>query len=259
MNGPPMAPPQGRVNEAAPSVFPAPCDATKSGDMARTQRLLVTGFGAFPGVPDNPTARLMDWLQDSREAFLCRRLQIETAVLPVEWHAGPEHLHTLLAEHDPDVALHFGANRNAVGFRIEQWARNTTSHQADARGAAAPASTVLADAPRALRAPLSAIKVARHLRSLGLPAQASRDGGRYLCNTVYFLSLLAARPSGRPRLVQFVHIPDRLHGDDAAHGRLTWQGLRRGTSSLIALVAGEAARMELCPVVAPALAVTEAP
>lgn len=204
-------------------------------------RVLVTGFGPFPGVPHNPTADLIGWLEDGGAAH-CRGAEITTAVLPVQWQAGATRMLDLLQAHAPDVLLQFGASRRATGFRVEQWARNRTSFHPDAGGQRAPGHEVRAGAPRTLRASLPAPRLVIQLQGLGLPAIASTDAGGYLCNAMYFLSLEHIQRSRWPTLCQFVHIPAELAADGPAPEPLTWAGLRKGALALIQTLAASARR-----------------
>jgi pyroglutamyl-peptidase len=191
-------------------------------------------------VPDNPTGALATWL-GQRVPARSSAVEVIATVLPVEWVRAPAILMDLLQRHDPDVSLHFGASRRAKGFRIEQWARNRISPNADAAGRKAVAPEILAGAPRALRAPLPAARLALRLQGLGLPCVASADAGRYLCNAVYSLALERMRREGRPRLCQFVHVPAVIGADERADG-LSWPGLRKGAMALIEDLAAAARR-----------------
>lgn len=203
--------------------------------------LLVTGFGAFPGVADNPTESLMRWLDQHRPGRP-RGLELVTAVLPVEWSAAPAVLDDLVTQVAPDAMLHFGASRRAGGFRIEQWARNRTSFQSDAVGRRAPAPHVKPGGPRVLRAPFNAAGIALHLQGLGLPSAASADAGRYLCNAIYYLALERCRRERRPRTCLFVHVPAQIAADHARKQPLSLSELHKGALALIDVVAAAAQR-----------------
>lgn len=196
-------------------------------------RMLVTGFDAFPGIPDNPTATLAEWLGRSGQAGDRPNLDLIVSVLPVDWETTPRLLADMIERYDPDVTLHFGASRRAAGFRIEQWARNRTGFAPDAAGRKAARPQVLPGAPRALRAQLPAVPLALGLRALGLPCVASTDAGRYLCNAVYYLALAQAARGGRPRVCQFVHVPAALNPGQGDSATLSWAGLRRGALALV--------------------------
>ncbi|HET6375184.1 MAG TPA: pyroglutamyl-peptidase I, partial [Methylocella sp.] len=82
-------------------------------------RILVTGFGRYPRVRDNPTAILAQalWREKGRLARL--GIELKTAVLPVKFaRVGPE-LDRLEKEFKPCVILHFGVSARRRFFSIE--------------------------------------------------------------------------------------------------------------------------------------------
>jgi pyroglutamyl-peptidase len=176
---------------------------------SRRQTILVTGFGPFPGVPDNASAQLVARLVASRD----RRLigyRIEGAILPTEWRGGPDRLLVLLAKHRPALALHFGVSSRASGFDIETRGSNRCSFSVDACGEIPAAASLDGDGPEHLPATIPAHHVVHRLRSRGLPAQISRDAGGYLCNALLYRSLDFARRHCPGMRAGFVHIPDAL-------------------------------------------------
>ena len=54
--------------------------------------VLVTGFGAFPGAPRNPTQELMARLQRHKARFTRLGVRLETRVLPVVFSDISQHL-----------------------------------------------------------------------------------------------------------------------------------------------------------------------
>lgn len=169
--------------------------------------MLITGFGPFPGAPDNPTSWLISRLQrrlGSGHAGLC--LAFET--FAVSYRASAARADRLRAGHAPDIALHFGLKVGAQGFEIETLARNQADRaRVDAAGHRPDAHHIRRQAPRVLRtsAPVRALVAA--LRQRGLPAQVSTDAGRYICNALYYGALLARSGSGAPGWDLFVHVP----------------------------------------------------
>src|ERR1044071_7316198 len=102
------------------------------GSMQRP-RVLITGFGPFPGVPENPSGWLAEALTERWLSAEPHR-HIRARILPTEWEATalmPRLCETL----QPDVMLHFGVCAQAKGFRIEHSAHNRVAARADARGA----------------------------------------------------------------------------------------------------------------------------
>lgn len=169
-------------------------------------RVLVTGFGPFPGVRSNPSETLLE-LIGRRKIRQSGRIELQSALIPTFWREIEKFTSGTLAEFDPDIAVHFGVHSRATGLRIEQLARNCTCPHADASGARTPRHRVVDAAPRSLKSTLDTHRLVSKLNALGLPAQCSGDAGRYLCNALLFASLhqAAARPA--PRQTGFIHIP----------------------------------------------------
>ena len=94
-------------------------------------RILVTGFGAFPGVMSNPSEALLGWI-GQRLGRLPGDATLETALIPATWEAVERLTSQLLANFDPDIALHFGLHRRAAGFRVETLARNCATVRSSA-------------------------------------------------------------------------------------------------------------------------------
>src|SRR5262245_7403050 len=96
--------------------------------------ILLTGFGPFPGVPQNATSVLVPRLAEAARAEL-PGLDVAWDILATEWLAGTERLVAVLDERQPALALHFGVSERAQGFVIERQARNVCAPMADACGA----------------------------------------------------------------------------------------------------------------------------
>ena len=171
--------------------------------MARP-RVLVTGFGPFPGAPENPSAWLAEALAAHTSLLNC---ELHAQVIPTEWETVAALTPRLYEGLQPLVLIHFGLCQRTQGFRIERSAYNRIAPRADARAALPPAKFILAQGADRLDTRLPAVRLAAHLRAGGLATATSRTAGRYLCNFLYYRSLAwAARQEDAP-LVLFVHIP----------------------------------------------------
>lgn len=170
-------------------------------------RILVTGFGPFPGAPENPSERLIEQF-DAGEIRLPPGVHVTTAVLPTSWVSVPSLVAELLARHQPDIALHFGFSARARGFRIERIAQNRTHARADVDGRLPRRSTVRHGARRHLISPLPVHRIVMHLRAQGLVTELSSDAGGYLCNKLFYLSLTGQGHDRHLRNALFVHIPE---------------------------------------------------
>jgi pyroglutamyl-peptidase len=167
-------------------------------------RVLLAGFGPFPGAPINPSAALAHALAQRRRPALDRLDRI-VHVFATEYAAVDRDMPKLFAE-NPDLVLIFGLAGRRRHISIEIRARNAISRLfPDASGRRASSGFIEHRGPDALfgRAPFY-----RLLGAMGankVPVRLSRDAGRYLCNYAYWRALERS-PRGRP-LVQFVHIP----------------------------------------------------
>ncbi len=167
-------------------------------------RVLITGFGPFPGAPFNPSAQLAKALARRRRPALAS-LDISTHVFATRYAAVDHDLKELLAQ-KPDVVLLFGVAGRRRHVCVETRARNAASLIFPDAGGTKPAQqTIEPGAPAAIRGPAPFMRLLQALRQGRVPARLSRDAGSYLCNYVYWHALRGSR-GGRP-LVQFVHIP----------------------------------------------------
>lgn len=208
--------------------------------------VLITGFGPFPGHSQNASALLAGLVAEAARARL-PGYDIHSAILPVEWKAGPASLRELIAEAKPILAVHFGVSRRTTRFAIEQRAINEASGSCDAAGELPGACQVATDGPSELTSTLPAPLILDRLRRLGIPAQLSRDAGRYLCNAILYTSLAEARRSATPGVVSrrgFIHVPADLVGggyDDlspAGRCQLDWNSAVAGGVEIVATSLG---------------------
>jgi pyroglutamyl-peptidase len=193
------------------------------------QTVLLTGFGPFPGVPENPSAWLAETLASSP---LARRpgVSLHAEVLPTEWATVSTRAPRLLETLRPQLILHFGLSRSARSFRIERSAHNRIAMRADAAGAPPSRDSVIPAGHDRLDSLFPADRLATHLRQNGVAAAVSGSAGRYLCNFLYYLSLdWARRQPARCRAV-FVHIPSAT----PQSGPLHRAELQRGAEATLA-------------------------
>jgi pyroglutamyl-peptidase len=164
------------------------------------RRILVTGFGPFPGAPYNPTGALVTRLVRRRRP----NLQLIGHVFPTAYAAVDRDLPALIARHRPDGLLSFGLHGRARTLRIETIARNALGHHRDARGRIPRSSAIAPNQPDSKMASPAA-RLARAARRAGIRAVLSRDAGRYLCNYLCWRATEATKKG--LRLAAFVHVP----------------------------------------------------
>jgi pyroglutamyl-peptidase len=164
-------------------------------------RVLITGFGPFPGAPFNPSAALAKALARKRRPALAS-IERTTHVFATTYASVDRGLPKLFAQ-KPDIVLMFGLAGRRRQLGIETRARNSVSLLfPDAGGHRPQHGAIVLRGPAALKgnAPF-----ARLAGAAGSKARLSRDAGRYLCNYVYWRALEHLR--GTRPLVQFVHVP----------------------------------------------------
>ena len=202
-------------------------------------RVLLIGFGPFPGAPFNPSAALVKALaRRHRPAFA--EIVCTTHVFATTYAAVDHDLPRLFAL-KPDIILMFGLAGRRRQLCIETRARNAVSVLfPDASGYCPQRDVIAPGGEAALPAAAPFAGLLGAISGHRVPARLSRDAGRYLCNYAYWCALECAR-GGRP-LVQFVHIPPvslkpRLRRRNGVRGLSLAALVRAGEALLIALIA----------------------
>lgn len=170
-------------------------------------RVLLTGFGPFPGAPLNPSGGLAKVLARRRRpafADIVRTAHVFATTYACVDHDLPE-----LFAQKPDIVLMFGLAGLAGRMRqlrIETRARNAVSVLfPDASGYRPQFRVIAAGAAAALRGGAPFPRLLGAVRNSAVPARLSRNAGNYLCNYAYWRALQHAQ--GSRTLVTFVHIP----------------------------------------------------
>lgn len=199
---------------------------------ARRPRLLVTGFGPFPGQPFNASAALVSALaEDAAIAALPAEIAVE--ILPTDWRRGPAQAATCAQAFRPDAIVHFGVSSKARHLEIETRAFNAARNARDCVGALPGGYHVRPGAPPVLDATLPAGLLVRRLRLAGLPASLSRDAGRYLCNAALYHSLAdAAKRNSRTR-AGFIHMPALAPAPGGEFDSESWLALMKGARVIL--------------------------
>lgn len=184
-----------------------------AGDGRTSDRILLTGFGPFPGVAENVSADLVRALaQKARQVFPA--CEIHAEILTTAWREAPSRVRDLMLSLKPRLALHFGVSRQALGFQLEEVASNQCRLDLDATGCGPETPLLDAAGPGQRPAQLPLQAIAERLEAEGLPVSFSQDAGGYLCNAVLYHSLAAAERlrdfHGVPAHSGFIHIPADL-------------------------------------------------
>lgn len=193
-------------------------------------RVLVTGFGPFPGAAVNPTQALVEGLRTD-PPNLDGLGSLRTAILDVEYATIGGQLSGAATGFDPDIAVHFGLANECRGFRLEKTARNSHAGARTDNAGALPAAATICEAPATLSSSLPLQEIAVALAAKDLPVEWSDDAGGYLCNAVFTLSRAGACDGLAPAMSGFVHVPLVGEGPDFA---MSADGLREGALTILA-------------------------
>lgn len=165
-------------------------------------KLLVTGFGPFPGVRHNPSGQIA--LAVGRSARLKRQgVRIAAHELIVTYAALPD-LVELIDREKPDAILMFGIAARTKQPRLERRGENRTRPlSVDASGTRPKSRKLDETAPliRNVRVALEPLRLA--IQQQGFKPTLSNNAGAYLCNAVLFTAL-GEKPDA-PCI--FVHVP----------------------------------------------------
>jgi pyroglutamyl-peptidase len=174
--------------------------------MNKPLRILITGFGPFPGAPYNPTMPLVARLTRLRRPAFSE-VELSGHIFPVTYAAVDRELPQLLARHRPHALLMFGLASRTRHLRIETRARNAvTMLWPDADHARVRKGSIAGSADAMHFGPHTA-KLLRAALHTGVDARASRDAGSYLCNYLSWRAIEAVGAGNGPRLAAFVHVP----------------------------------------------------
>jgi pyroglutamyl-peptidase len=169
-------------------------------------RILVTGFGPFPGAPFNPTGPLVARLLRLRRPALSE-VELTGHIFPVTYRAVDRELPELLAGHRPQALLMFGLASRTPYLRIETRARNAvTTLWPDADHTRVRKGSISGSADAMMFGPHTATLL-RAADATGIDARASRDAGSYLCNYLSWRAIEATCRGDGPRLAAFIHVP----------------------------------------------------
>lgn len=170
--------------------------------MRQRDTILLTGFGPFPGVAENASQRFVPKLAHlAARRFSAHR--VVSRILPTEWERAPGRLKTLYERERPKLVLHFGVSSKATCFVIETQAHNLCRSAEDAVGALPSDTHIVRGGPATHATHVPAEEIKRRLAALRVPAELSDDAGGYLCNAIFYHSLLLAEQGEQPATVGF--------------------------------------------------------
>lgn len=176
----------------------------------RPLKVMITGYGPFPGVENNPSGELAKQMK----ALGARGAEVSYQVLPVT-HAEVDAFVKKMKENPPDVVISLGVSSAA---QVEPRGQNWKSGYADANGNSAREGQITpggGDLPTGLPQEEIAARLSKTFGTLNtINAQPKDpDSSAYLCNYMNY-RLQEAFPKGGNTTAGFVHITGQTVVDE---------------------------------------------
>lgn len=200
----------------------------------RHTSILVTGFGAFPGAPSNPTERIVKSLQQRHGKRLqLAGIELATYVLPVVYNQIEARIRALLSEVQPDIIVHLGlaGRRKTISVETRAINRMNIIHP-DASGKLAGRLHIETGGACVRRARWPAAQIATAIKNIGFPARISIDAGDYLCNQALYVSLGLHKG-----LCGFIHVPPLRKNAEPGRTKATLGKLENAVVTALGVVA----------------------
>jgi pyroglutamyl-peptidase len=205
--------------------------------------ILLTGFGPFPGAPDNPSGQIARKLATTRRPAFAGTKRI-AHVFTTTYAAIDQQLPALILRHRPDAIVMFGLSARTKHVRIELQARNRLlTLFPDAAGFSPLTQTIRNPGPAFLRGRAPFARLLAAARSTGMAAALSHNAGSYVCNYCYWRAVDGTVLRELPKVIVFVHVPKTRSGArPASRSGQRRPGLahlvKAGEAVLAAVVAG---------------------
>lgn len=180
-------------------------------------KVVITGFGAFSGVPANPTEAIIDSLNDwcldgcdiSKTTLVCSVEHLDQFLDDLDRN-------NLRGSPSQDILLvHLGVDSGSTSMKLETTAYNNMTFRVPDQNGFTPELLRIKDIA-ALDSPLESClnvpALCEQLKRNHWNVEISSDPGRYLCNYIYYKSLQLStkrQESSRTGNCQsiFIHVP----------------------------------------------------
>ena len=174
-------------------------------------RVLLTGFAAFPGCPDNPTQRVVEHFRSGGGGLASH--QVVAEILPVEYQRVELAFADLLDSVQPDIALSLGAGRHRQTLRLESQGVNLDNASIpDNSGEIRSNVPIINAGPPFLTNRLDLSALLTEFTESRLIAEISRSAGSYVCNHLLYFATYLQQIRQLPFEFLFIHVPTEENG-----------------------------------------------
>ena len=165
-------------------------------------KIIITGFGPFARVKDNPSERLAETLVESLKKdteYDCECVKLGVSCQDVD------NFYSELKPNSDVFVLHIGLYEGANKLCLEKYARNRKNFLVgDARGYQPKDEAIDPSKPKSWKL-TNAIDIEKLQKDLGSCFEMSTDAGEYVCNYAFYRGL--ANTGSLIRGCIFLHIP----------------------------------------------------
>jgi pyroglutamyl-peptidase len=169
-------------------------------------RVLLTGFGPFPGVPANPSEMIAAELGARPRPH--DGIELVTRALPVEYEAAGAGIRELISRIEPDAVLCLGVAAGRAAINLERFALNLDDAPIpDNAGQLLQGTAIVPDGPAAYQSTLPLDRMHAALVALDVPATMSNHAGTYICNHTFYAARHHIETLGHHAPCGLVHIP----------------------------------------------------
>lgn len=189
----------------------------------------ITGFGSFGDVKNNPTEALISQSLSSLHDTNSSTVTYHTSVIMVSrQHVDAwmqETFQTLVDEArvagENLVCIHLGVSETSSEIRLERYAYNECDFRIPDVTGGQPRHVAICgsedECGQRVETALAVMDIAQALTGGSVDCLVSEDPGRYVCNYLYYRSLMGCRENTSPEMEVkslFVHVPNCLALDE---------------------------------------------
>lgn len=181
-----------------------------------SKRVLLTGFGKFHGVEDNPTKKIIEYLKANQSSELCfDGVCFTLDVLEVSVDGVKDQIdYSGDASSCYDMYIHLGVDSGSQKIKLEECAYNNMSFRCEDERGYSPMEVAINESctlDEPLKTAFDVHQICENLQESGIVSQqeltTSQDPGRFLCNYVYYRSLTHKSALCQTRNALFIHVP----------------------------------------------------
>ena len=166
-------------------------------------RVLITGFEAYWDYPENSS-----WMvAESVAKHGVEDVDIVVEQMPVSFSRVAPAFRLAVEKHNPDLIIMLGQSGGSDRVKLERVALNLMdARRADNDGYTPNEESIQSDTPAALLTNLPIKDLRMVIEEEGIAVKISNSCGLYVCNRLYYESLMVCKERHAVRSV-FVHLP----------------------------------------------------